>query len=51
MDPQGWISRAEKIFEVQNVAAKDKLKLAFISIEGSASYWFQFWRQITKNRS
>jgi len=51
MDLQGWISRAEKFFEVQEVAAKDKLKIAFITMEGNASYWFQFWKQKTKNQS
>jgi len=45
IDPQGWVSRAEKFFEVQNVSAKEKLKLAFISMEGSANHWFKFWRK------
>ena len=33
------------------MAAKDKLKITFISMEGNASYWFQFWKQKTKNQS
>jgi len=37
LDPQGWISRAEIFFEVQEVAAKDILKLTFIIMEGSAT--------------
>jgi len=49
--PLGWISRAEKYFEVQNVTPKEKLSLAFISMEGNASHWFRFWRQKTKNPS
>jgi len=45
IDPQGWVSRAEKFFEVQNVSTKEKLKLAFISMEGGANHWFKFWRK------
>jgi len=33
------------------VTTKERLKLAFISMEGSANYWFKFWRQKTKNPS
>ena len=50
-DPMGWLARAEKFFEVQNVIAGERLKLAFISMEGSASPWFSFWRKNSKNPS
>ncbi|XP_014517361.1 uncharacterized protein LOC106774844 [Vigna radiata var. radiata] len=33
------------------VAEEDKVELAYISMEGSASYWFKYWREKTKNRS
>jgi len=39
-DPMGWIARAEKFFEIQNISPKEKLRLAFISMEGNASHWF-----------
>ena len=48
-DPHGWVSRVEKFFEVQNVIVTEKLKLAFISMGGSANHWFSFWRQKLKN--
>ena len=51
VDPMGWLARAEKFFEVQNVSAREKLQLAFISVEGSASSWFVFWRKNSKNQS
>jgi len=33
------------------VSAKERLKLAFISMEGSISHWFSFWRKNSKNPS
>ena len=33
------------------MSAKERLKLAFISREGSASPWFSFWRKNSKNPS
>ncbi|WVZ23579.1 hypothetical protein V8G54_002123 [Vigna mungo] len=50
-DPLIWINRVEKFFEVQKVGDKEKLQLAFISMEGYAMYWFRFWREKTKNNS
>lgn len=47
-DPIGWISRAEKFFEVQEVSPRERIKLAFISMEGGANHWFSFWRKKTK---
>jgi len=44
-DPHRWIARAEKFFEIQNVTDKEKLKIAFISMEGGVNHWFNFWRQ------
>jgi len=46
-DPHRWVSRAEKL----NVSAMEKLKLAFISMEGSANHWFSFRRKKAKNHS
>lgn len=45
VDPQGCLSRAETFFEVQKVKKKEKLRLAYINMEGNASYWFNFWRK------
>jgi len=44
VDPQGWLGCPQKFFEVQNVGDKERLKSAFISMEGSVSHWFKFWR-------
>ena len=49
VDPMGWLARAKKFFEVQNVLAKGRLKLAFISMEGNVTPWFSFWRKNSKN--
>lgn len=50
-DPLGWIARAEKFFEEQQVRASEKLHLAFNCIEGNVVHWFQFWKQKAKNPS
>lgn len=50
-DPLGWIARAEKFFEVQGVKPTERLRLAFISMEGNVVHWFQFWHQHSKNAS
>ncbi|WVZ04403.1 hypothetical protein V8G54_025209 [Vigna mungo] len=50
-DPYIWINRAERFFYIQKVAEEDKVELAYISMEGSASYWFKYWREKTKNRT
>lgn len=44
-----WITRAKKFFEVQEVTSKEKIKLAFISMEGGVNHWFQFWKIKTNN--
>ena len=51
VDPMGWLAKAEKFFEVQNLTAEERLKLAFISMEGSTSPWFSFWIKNSKNPS
>ena len=50
-DPLGWLARAEKFFEVQQVKPLERLRLAFISMEGNAIRWFQYWRLKFKNLS
>ncbi|WVY93486.1 hypothetical protein V8G54_032574 [Vigna mungo] len=40
-EKEGWISRAEKFFEIQIMAAREKLRLAYISMEEGAGHWFQ----------
>ena len=34
-DPLGWLARAEKFFEVQQVKTSERLRLAFFSMEGN----------------
>ncbi|WVZ05062.1 hypothetical protein V8G54_018408 [Vigna mungo] len=51
VDLVGWISRAEKFFEMQNFTARERMRLAYITMEGRASYWFRFWKMKTKNPS
>ena len=50
-DPLNWINRAEKFFELQGVTEEEKLRLAYICMEGSAGFWFRFWREQTGNRT
>ncbi|KAG2405435.1 uncharacterized protein HKW66_Vig0046900 [Vigna angularis] len=49
VDPMGWIARAEKFFELQNVTEREKMKLVYICMEAGANYWFRFWRKKVKN--
>ncbi|KAL5192892.1 hypothetical protein HKD37_20G055210 [Glycine soja] len=35
-DPLGWVARAERFFKVQQIKPTEKLRLAFISMEGKA---------------
>ncbi|KOM32070.1 hypothetical protein LR48_Vigan01g162600 [Vigna angularis] len=51
IDPEGWISRAEKVFDIQNVAAREKLRLAYTSIGAGAIYWLGVWKNKIKNPS
>ncbi|WVZ04307.1 hypothetical protein V8G54_025113 [Vigna mungo] len=51
VDPLNWINRADKFFELQGVSEEEKLRLAYISMEGSAGFWFRFWREHTGNRT
>lgn len=50
-DPMGWIARAKKFFAIQSISSKEKLRLTFISMEGSTSHWFSFCKKKTKNPS
>ncbi|WVZ21389.1 hypothetical protein V8G54_008711 [Vigna mungo] len=50
-DPLNWINRADKFFELQRVSEEEKLSLAYIRMEGSAGFWFKFWREHTGNRT
>lgn len=38
--PLGWLAGAEKFFEVQQIKSSEKLRLAFVSMEGNAVHWF-----------
>ncbi|XP_017431852.2 uncharacterized protein LOC108339224 [Vigna angularis] len=48
-DPTGWIAKAEKFFDIQGVTEKEKMKLVYICMDGSANYWFRFWRKKTRH--
>ncbi|XP_052723768.1 uncharacterized protein LOC128193723 [Vigna angularis] len=50
-EPMNWIYRADKFFELQGVPEEEKLRLAYISMEGIAGHWFRFWREKARNRS
>ncbi|RZB90662.1 hypothetical protein D0Y65_023229 [Glycine soja] len=41
----GWIARAEKFFEVQEIPSFHKLEYAFMSMEAAATHWFYIWSQ------
>ncbi|BAT96603.1 hypothetical protein VIGAN_08357000 [Vigna angularis var. angularis] len=51
-EPLGWLNRAERFFDIQKVTSdEDKVEIAYVSMEGSAAYWFTFWKAKAKNRS
>jgi hypothetical protein len=39
IDPDGWIIKAEKYFELVGVANEDRVQLAVLYIKGKAEYW------------
>jgi hypothetical protein len=41
IDPDGWIRKAEKYFELVGVANEDRVQLVVLYIKGKAEYW---WR-------
>lgn len=40
-DPDGWIRKAEKYFELIGVPTKDRVKIAVLYVKGRAEFW---WR-------
>lgn len=50
-NPLNWINRAETFFEIQKVTKAEKVELAYIRMEGSAGYWFKFWKEKARDRS
>jgi hypothetical protein len=40
-DPDGWIRKSEKYFEMVGVPSKDRVQLAVLYIKGKAEFW---WR-------
>ena len=50
-NPLGWITCAENFFAVQHVQQSTKVRLIFITMEGNALHWFQYWRHKTKRKS
>ncbi|WVY94229.1 hypothetical protein V8G54_033317 [Vigna mungo] len=49
-DPMGWIAKAEKFFDLQNVTKREKMKLVYVCMERGASYyWIRFWRKKTRH--
>lgn len=51
LEPHSWINRAERFFEIQKLTEEDKVELAYVSMEGSVSYWFKAWKEKANNRS
>ncbi|WVZ26500.1 hypothetical protein V8G54_005044 [Vigna mungo] len=50
VDPVGWIAKAEKFFDLQNVTERKKMKLVYTCMERGASYyWIRFWRKKTRH--
>ena len=45
IDPIGWIARAGKFFEVQEIPSFHKLQYASMSMEGATTHWFNIWSQ------
>ena len=41
----------KSFFAVQHVQQSAKVRLAFISMEGNALHWFQYWKQKTKRKN
>ncbi|WVY94800.1 hypothetical protein V8G54_033888 [Vigna mungo] len=37
-DPLNWINWAERFFELQGVTEEEKVRIAYVSMEGSAGY-------------
>ncbi|KAJ9552222.1 hypothetical protein OSB04_016267 [Centaurea solstitialis] len=41
-DPDGWILRAERYFDVNRLTQTEKIDVSFIAFEGTALEWFQW---------
>ncbi|WVZ20135.1 hypothetical protein V8G54_007457 [Vigna mungo] len=51
-EPLSWLNRAERFFDIQKVEDDDeKVEVAYVSMEGSAAYWFTFWKEKSSNKS
>ncbi|XP_022640337.1 uncharacterized protein LOC111242250 [Vigna radiata var. radiata] len=51
-EPLSWLNRVERFFDIQKVTEdEEKVELAYVSMEGSAAYWFTFWKEKARNRS
>lgn len=52
VEPLSWLNRAERLFDIQKVSSDDdKVEVAYVNMEGSAVYWFTFWKEKARNRS
>ncbi|WVZ05061.1 hypothetical protein V8G54_018407 [Vigna mungo] len=51
IDPVNWIYDAEIFFELRGAAEEEKVRLACMSMEGSAGFWVRAWKEKAKNRS
>ncbi|XP_017438377.1 uncharacterized protein LOC108344443 [Vigna angularis] len=51
LDTLNWINWAERFFEFQGVEEEEKVRLAYVSMEGSVGYWFKAWKEKAKNFS
>lgn len=44
-DPDGWVGKAERYFEVYELTEKEKIGAAILGLEGDALSWFQWEKQ------
>ncbi|WVZ14973.1 hypothetical protein V8G54_012539 [Vigna mungo] len=51
IDPLNWIYDAEIFFELRGAAEEEKVRLACMSMEGSAGFWVRAWKEKAKDRS
>ncbi|WVY99731.1 hypothetical protein V8G54_025801 [Vigna mungo] len=51
VDLLNWINRAERFFELQGVAEEEKVNITYVSMGGSADYWYRFWREKARDRT
>nr|CAD1835788.1 unnamed protein product [Ananas comosus var. bracteatus] len=44
-DPTSWLCRAENFFEIHGILEEEKVRIAFINMEGDAQLWYQLFKE------